>query len=137
MGTRSSEAPDVDLVQGEATALDLPADPQLAAAGLAFTLTGRGERRDLVAEIGCAVRMTYGDQLDRPIEKLGFYADLAERVLDGTRRGSAADRVDAWQEAAGRKLAHWQRTLTEMRGAGAADFATLTVGVESLRKLAE
>ena len=36
-------------------------------------------RRDLVAEIGCAVRMTYGDQLDRPIEKLGFYADLAER----------------------------------------------------------
>ena len=25
-------------------------------------------RRDLVAEIGCAVRMTYGDQLDRPIE---------------------------------------------------------------------
>jgi aldehyde dehydrogenase (NAD+) len=43
----------------------------------------RGERevlrRDLVAEIGCVVRMTYGDQLDRPIEKLGFYADLAER----------------------------------------------------------
>jgi aldehyde dehydrogenase (NAD+) len=36
-------------------------------------------RRDLVAEIGCAVRMTYGDQLDRPIEKLGFYADVAER----------------------------------------------------------
>jgi len=35
-------------------------------------------RRDLVAEIGCALRMTYGDQLDRPIEKLGFYADLAE-----------------------------------------------------------
>jgi aldehyde dehydrogenase (NAD+) len=35
-------------------------------------------RRDLVAEIGCAVRMTYGDQLDRPIEKLGFYADVAE-----------------------------------------------------------
>lgn len=36
-------------------------------------------RCDLVAEIGCPVRMTYGDQLDRPIEKLGFYADLAER----------------------------------------------------------
>jgi aldehyde dehydrogenase (NAD+) len=36
-------------------------------------------RRALVAEIGCAVRMTYGDQLDRPIEKLGFYADLAEK----------------------------------------------------------
>lgn len=35
-------------------------------------------RRDLVAEIGCVVRMTYGDQLDGPIEKLGFYADIAE-----------------------------------------------------------
>ena len=45
-------------------------------------------RRDLVAEIGCAVRMTYGDQLDRPIEKLGFYADLAERYAydDPARR---------------------------------------------------
>ena len=42
-------------------------------------------RRDLVAEIGCAVRMTYGDQLDRPIEKLGFYADLAERYEYTTR----------------------------------------------------
>ena len=41
-------------------------------------------RRDLVAEIGCAVRMTYGDQLDRPIEKLGFYADLAESYDYGT-----------------------------------------------------
>ena len=44
-------------------------------------------RRDLVAEIGCAVRMTYGDQLDRPIEKLGFYADLAESYDYGTRLG--------------------------------------------------
>ena len=42
-------------------------------------------RRDLVAEIGCAVRMTYGDQLDRPIEKLGFYANLAETYEYGTR----------------------------------------------------
>jgi aldehyde dehydrogenase (NAD+) len=42
-------------------------------------------RRDLVAEIGCVVRMTYGDQLDRPIEKLGFYADLAEGYDYGVR----------------------------------------------------
>jgi aldehyde dehydrogenase (NAD+) len=46
-------------------------------------------RRDLVAEIGCAVRMTYGDQLDRPIEKLGFYADTAESYDYGTRVGDA------------------------------------------------
>lgn len=47
-------------------------------------------RRDLVAEIGCAVRMTYGDQLDRPIEKLGFYADLAEGYEYDTPLGTAA-----------------------------------------------
>ncbi len=48
---------------------------------LAEAMRGDAEvlRRDLVAEIGCAVRMTYGDQLDNPIEKLLFYADLAER----------------------------------------------------------
>jgi hypothetical protein len=45
-------------------------------------------------------------------------------------------------ESIGEDLAHWQRTLTEMRGSGAAaggasDFATLTVGVESVRKLAD
>jgi aldehyde dehydrogenase (NAD+) len=47
-------------------------------------------RRDLVAEIGCAVRMTYGDQLDRPIEKLGFYADLAEGYEYDAPLGEAA-----------------------------------------------
>jgi len=46
-------------------------------------------RRDLVAEIGCAVRMTYGDQLDRPIEKLGFYADVAESYAYTERIGEA------------------------------------------------
>ena len=58
-------------------------------------------------------------------------------MLDRTRGGSAEERVAAWQESAGKELAHWQRTLADMRAAGATDFATLTVGVESLRKLAE
>jgi aldehyde dehydrogenase (NAD+) len=53
-------------------------------------------RRDLVAEIGCAVRMTYGDQLDRPIEKLGFYADLAERYTYGTRLDDAGRGAANW-----------------------------------------
>jgi glutamate dehydrogenase len=70
---------------------------------------------------------------------LRLHRRLAERVLSrgGSRGGSAPERVAAWQEAAGKDLAHWQRTLADMRAAGAADFATLTVGVESLRKLAE
>ncbi len=62
---------------------------------------------------------------------------LAERVLTQTARGAAAERVDAWQRSESRRIAHWERALTEMRAAGAADFATLTVGVETLRKLAD
>ena len=61
---------------------------------------------------------------------------LTERVLARKERGSAQARVGAWVEAAGKDLAHWQRTLADMRAAGAGDFATLTVGVESVRKLA-
>jgi glutamate dehydrogenase len=61
---------------------------------------------------------------------------LTERVLARKGRGSAPDRVNAWVEAAGKELAHWQRTLTDMRAAGASDFATLTVGLEAVRKLA-
>jgi glutamate dehydrogenase len=68
---------------------------------------------------------------------LRLHRRLAERVLTHTRGGGAEERVTAWQESAGKELAHWQRTLADMRAAGAADFATLTVGVESLRKLAE
>ncbi|HYL70607.1 MAG TPA: NAD-glutamate dehydrogenase domain-containing protein, partial [Candidatus Dormibacteraeota bacterium] len=60
---------------------------------------------------------------------------LTERVLTRNDRGSAQARVTAWVESAGKDLAHWQRTLTDMRSAGAGDFATLTVGVESVRKL--
>ena len=62
---------------------------------------------------------------------------IAERVLARSDRGTPEERVGAWREAAGRRLLHWERTLTDMRAAGAADFATLTVGVESLRKLAD
>jgi glutamate dehydrogenase len=68
---------------------------------------------------------------------LRLHRRLAERVLSGGHGGSAEERVQAWEESAGKELAHWQRTLADMRAAGAADFATLTVGVESLRKLAE
>jgi glutamate dehydrogenase len=68
---------------------------------------------------------------------LRLHRKLAERVLSRSRSGSAQERVATWQAAAAKDLAHWQRTLTDMRAAGAADFATLTVGVESLRKLAE
>ena len=61
-------------------------------------------RRDLVAEVGCAVRMTYGDQLDRPIEKLGFYADLAEGYAYVRSCAAATARPGTgWPGAGGRR----------------------------------
>ncbi|MBV8143870.1 MAG: NAD-glutamate dehydrogenase, partial [Gammaproteobacteria bacterium] len=67
---------------------------------------------------------------------LRVHRRLAERVLAHAARGSAPVRVTAWIEAGGKELGHWQRTVAEMRAAEASDFATLTVGVEALRKLA-
>jgi glutamate dehydrogenase len=68
---------------------------------------------------------------------LRIHRRLAERVLSRKDRGTAQVRVTAWVDSLGEELPHWQRTLTEMRSAGAGDFATLTVGVESVRKLAD
>jgi glutamate dehydrogenase len=67
---------------------------------------------------------------------LRVHRRLTERVLMRRDRGSASARVNAWLQASGKTLAHWQRTLTDMRSAGAADFATLTVGLETVRRLA-
>jgi glutamate dehydrogenase len=68
---------------------------------------------------------------------LRIHRRLAERVLAREERGTAQARVAAWLESAGEELAHWQRTLGDMRTAGATDFATLSVGVETVRKLAD
>ena len=68
---------------------------------------------------------------------LRIHRRLAERVLARKERGAAQARVTAWVDSLGEELAHWQRTLADMRTAGAADFATLTVGVETVRKLAD
>jgi glutamate dehydrogenase len=68
---------------------------------------------------------------------LRIHRKLAERVLARRGRGTAEARVTAWVESLGEELAHWQRTLADMRTAGAADFATLTVGVDTVRKLCD
>jgi len=54
--------------------------------------------------------------------------------VGGARR--IGDRLARWTEARSGALSAWQRTLTEMRSVGAADFATLTVGVDAVRSLA-
>ncbi len=62
---------------------------------------------------------------------------IAEQVFRGPWTGSAPARVGAWAASRAAPLAHWQQTLAEMRAAGAADFATLSVGLESVRKVGE
>jgi len=60
---------------------------------------------------------------------------LAEHVLAHHGRGGLQAQIRAWLARSRARLEHWQRMLTEMRAAGDADFATLSVGVESLRRL--
>ncbi len=68
---------------------------------------------------------------------LRIHRRLAECVLSREEHGGAHARVKAWIEGGGELLAHWQRTLNDMRSTAAADFASLSVGVETVRKLAD
>jgi aldehyde dehydrogenase (NAD+) len=47
-------------------------------------------RADTVAEVGCPVSLTYGAQLDVPVEGLGYAADVAEGYAWETDLGEAA-----------------------------------------------
>jgi glutamate dehydrogenase len=62
---------------------------------------------------------------------------IAEQALAKRRAGNVAARVSAWEASASGKLEQWRRVLAQMRAAGEADFATLSVGVEAVRKLAD
>jgi glutamate dehydrogenase len=61
----------------------------------------------------------------------------ADRVLTLGTSGRAEARVNAWAHAAGEDLLRWQHILNDMRAAGMSDFATLSVGVDSVRKLTD
>jgi glutamate dehydrogenase len=63
------------------------------------------------------------------------HRDLTQQVLRVDAR-RVAERLAHWTGAHSDALTAWQRTLTEMRSVGAADFATLTVGVDAVRSLA-
>ena len=47
-------------------------------------------RADTVAEVGCPISLTYGAQLDMPVEGLGYAADVAEGYAWETDLGEAA-----------------------------------------------
>ncbi|MGB8326962.1 MAG: hypothetical protein WCE48_05220, partial [Steroidobacteraceae bacterium] len=60
---------------------------------------------------------------------------LADQVLAKRSRATAEAKVSAWAVGLGAELTLWQRTLADMRSAGNPDFATLSVGVEAVRRL--
>jgi glutamate dehydrogenase len=62
---------------------------------------------------------------------------IAEQVMHESSGGNATERVGVWGQTRAEPLARWHQMLAEMRAAGEADFATLSVALESVRKLAE
>ncbi len=60
---------------------------------------------------------------------------LVAQVLGQRGRGGPTQRVDAWLQSIATARTQWLRTLAEMRAAGTADFATVSVGVDAIRKL--
>ena len=63
------------------------------------------------------------------------HRDLAHQVLNIGGAKRVGERIERWSARRADALASWKRTLTEMRSVGSTDFATLTVGVESVRGL--
>jgi glutamate dehydrogenase len=64
------------------------------------------------------------------------HRELAQQVLRVRGAGRGGERLARWKAARVPGLAAWSRTLGDMRTAGNADFATLTVGVDAVRALA-
>ncbi|MGH8150718.1 MAG: NAD-glutamate dehydrogenase, partial [Steroidobacteraceae bacterium] len=62
---------------------------------------------------------------------------IAERVLSTRRGGRPAATVAAWLEGAREKLGNLERRLADMRAGGAADFATLSVALQSVHALCD
>jgi glutamate dehydrogenase len=61
------------------------------------------------------------------------HRDLTLQVL--RLRGATSQRFAGWSAQREQALGAWKRTLAEMRAVGAADFPTLTVGVDAVRSL--
>jgi len=66
-----------------------------------------------------------------------IHRKAADRVLALAKSGRPEARVSAWAESVGEDLARWQRILNEMQAAGMSDFATLSVGIDSVRRLTD
>ena len=55
--------------------------------------------------------------------------------MAGPARGEARERVAAWIAGGGEPIAGFTRMVREMRAAGSADFATLSVAAQTMRRM--
>ncbi len=62
---------------------------------------------------------------------------LCDRVLSAKARCDAPARVAAWMKSGGDAVQNLVRTVREMRATGSADFPTLSVAVQAVRRLLE
>ncbi|MCP5472433.1 MAG: NAD-glutamate dehydrogenase [Sinobacteraceae bacterium] len=60
---------------------------------------------------------------------------IAEQVLAVPGRSTVETQLERWLVRRATDLEPWRRTLADLQTAGGTDFATLSVGVEALRKL--
>jgi len=61
------------------------------------------------------------------------HRELTHQVLNTRGAKRVGERLVRWSAQRADALTSWKRTLQEMRAVGTTDFATLTVGVESVR----
>jgi glutamate dehydrogenase len=64
-------------------------------------------------------------------------AVCASIISCGLAPGDPSAEVEAWLAARERRVAHFRHTLEEMRDSGPLDFATLSVALQELRRLAQ
>ena len=55
----------------------------------------------------------------------------------GDAGGDARAAVESWMEGAAERTGHFSQMLTEMRDAAQVDFATLSVALQEIRRLAQ
>ena len=63
------------------------------------------------------------------------HRELTHEVLNTQGAKRVGERLERWSAQREEALTRWKRTLTEMRAVGSTDFATLTVGIDSVRGL--
>ncbi len=76
-------------------------------------------------------RNTLGENL------YGLQRNLVEAALKSRPRGDAVRATDAWLAARSRGYESLKRTLVEMQSSQVTDFATLSVALQSVRRLLE